>query len=71
METIYTSREELKYTLEQLYEACEANGAWIAITPDRGTINVHKQGDSTSYIQVVDIADEADLADLIFGKEDK
>lgn len=70
METIYTSREELKYTLEQLYEACEANGAWLTITPDRGTIYVY-QGDSTTYIKVVDIADEADLTEMIFGKEDK
>lgn len=70
METIYTSRENLQYTLEKLYEACEGTDTWVAMTPNNNTINVHKQ-DGAVYIQVVDIADESDLIDLVFGKEGK
>lgn len=68
METIYTSREELKYTLEELYESCKSNDTWFSVDPKERTITVY--ADEPVFVKVIDIADEADLEDMIFGKKE-
>lgn len=70
METIYTTRENLKYTLEHLYEACANNDAFFTVNPKSNSAIVYKKEDSV-FIHVVDIQDETDLTDMIFGKEGK